>query len=86
MCECGVTVSDLNKELEASRLASVTPTGRSAEGSESHSAGDGGRGMLLEELQLARSERDRAVADNRSLKHSVDSLQRYKEVCVCVCV
>ena len=42
--------------------------------------GGGGAGILMEELQVAKSERDQAVADNRSLKHSVDSLRKSREV------
>ena len=43
-------------------------------------AGGGGNDGLMEELQVVRSERDRAVREEKTLRQSVSLLEREKEV------
>ena len=42
----------------------------------------GGQDLLMEEVQVAKSERDKAVAESRTLRQTVSSLGRTKEASV----
>lgn len=71
---------ELSKENEKLKVSSQETTdGLPQTASEGNSAAGGNVG-LMEELQVVRSERDRAVREEKSLRQSVTLLKQQKEV------
>ena len=70
-------LAELSKENEGLKSTAQEAT----DGGRKSADKDGGSNALMEELMVVRSERDRAVNEEKKLRQSLTLLRQEKEVC-----